>query len=125
MKKSLYTKFWNNVSLAVELFGPAYDVRYLDNLGPTVDTTGVSAGNTGTFYYEGTDENPFYMNGTQNPNITSWEPVDVTPVNTLAGTDVKFRPDLNQFPFAYFRVHFVPAGTPSGTVVGYMQGKGI
>lgn len=124
MKKSLYTKFWDNVSLAVELFGPAYDVRYLDNLGPTIDTAGVASGNTGTFFYEGTNENPFNMDGSRKV-LSSWQAIDVSPVNQLAGANVKFRPDINQFPFAYFRVHFVPAGTPSGTVTGIMQAKGI
>jgi hypothetical protein len=124
MKKSLFTKFWSGVSLAVEQFGRPFDVRWLDNLGPTLDTSGVTT-NTGTFFYEGTDENPFNMDGSIK-TLTSWQAIDVTPVNTLVNADIKFRPDINQFPFAYFRVHFVPGGgTPNGTVTGYMQGKGI
>lgn len=124
MKKSLFTKFWDSVPLTAELFGRPFDVRWLDNLGPTLDTAGVAAGNTGTFLYEGTNENPFNMDGTQK-TLTSWQAIDVSPVNQLTGGDAKFRPDINQFPFAYFRVHFVPSGVNSGTVTGIMQGKGI
>lgn len=118
--------FWNGVSLAVEQFGPAFAVKFHDNIGFTLDTTEVTT-NTGTFFFEATNENPFDSFGRPKvPAITSWEALDVSPASTLADADAKFRADLNQVPFAYIRVHFIPAGgTPNGTVVGRIQAKGI
>lgn len=126
MKKSLSQTFWNAVSLATDQFGPAFAVKFHDNIGFTLDTAGVTS-NTGTFFIEATNENPFDSMGRPKvPAITSWEALDVEPVNILAGADAKFRVDLNQVPFAYIRCHFVVAGsTPNGTVVGRIQAKGI
>lgn len=125
MKKQFRSIFWNGISLAVEQVTPAFDIRWHDNIGIQLDTTGVTT-NTGTFYVEATNQNPFNADGSQVSSVISWEALDVEPVNTLTNTDAKFRINANQVPFGFIRVHFVPAGdTPNGTVIGILVAKGI
>lgn len=117
--------FWNGVSLASTVNSKAFSLLDLDNVGITLNTSAVTT-NTGTFTVEGTNDNPYNMDGSTKTSGVVWFNIPVSPTMVLANANATFEPDLNQVPWAYLRVKFVPAGgTPNGTVVGTICGKGI
>lgn len=125
MPKGILTyKFWDGASLAATIHSRPISMNLLDNAGITLNTSAVTA-NTGSFIVEATDDEVFNFDGSAKSSGVTWIDIGV-PAMTLANVNAGFAPNVNQFPWKYLRVSFTPAGgTPNGTVVGILQGKGL
>jgi hypothetical protein len=104
-------KLLDSVSLAASFSSEPVTIQYLDNIGITLQCTGITA-NTGSFRIECSVDGDL------------WVDIGVTPSISLANTNDNIIINLSQLPFSKLRVAFTPAGsTPNGVVVGYITGK--
>lgn len=102
-------------SLAVPWTSAYVNAQNLDSIGIIIITNGVTT-NTGQFIVEG--------NNDINASL-GWKPLDVDPPMLLFNDDAGMDINLNGYPYAFFRVSFVPGGpTPNGNVTIFVMGKG-
>ena len=98
-------------------------MELLDNAGITINTTGVTS-NTGTFKVQGTNNDVYDSMGNTLATQPTW--FDLGVAVTLAGADITFEPNINQFPWRYLRIVFTAVGgSGNGTVEGIFKGKAI
>lgn len=101
-------------SLAADFQSGATDLNYIDNVGITISTSGVTD-NTGTFTIE-----------IRNGENDSWQTLSLDTPMVLSNADASFNVSLNQVPFSQIRIAFAAAGgTPDGTATAWIVGKGV
>lgn len=108
----------NDQSLASNFQTSAYEIEMIDNVGLTIETSGVTD-NTGTFAVQ--------VRIRENENIVSgWVSLTLSSVPTLANADDSFFVSLNQLPPCEIRVTFTAAGgTPDGTCDIFFSGTQV
>lgn len=108
----------NAVSLAASFNTGFVPVRDVDNIGFTIETTGVTT-NDGTFI-------PQVRILKDNNNFSGWIDLTLDTPIVLANADISVFVNLNQLPPCQVRIKYTQgSSTPNGTVVIWASGKGV
>lgn len=118
-----YTFWPAGTSLATSLASRPVPKPKLSNFGVTINVANAS-GNTGTFLVQGTNDNPFNMDGSAKASGPEWFDIGITGMTISTGSE-KFEPNINQIAWAYIRFIFTQTGSAVGTVTGKLHGQGL